>query len=138
MAGELLSIGFEMINLSKLNASVLLMVKNIKPNQKELIKLVEEMVDELPQELDFLSNLSEIQPLGTEEIGINQVILTEERLKEIASELKKVAIEKKSKEFISKANGILQVLEIVNDYIKNKKLFSLKVDSDLKNPISRI
>lgn len=135
MANEYLSIAFEAIDLSNMAWMVTKGVDNLTDDQKSLADVVKKIMDEFPDRIDFIDNLSLTQPLGLQIDPKRKILLKKERLVEIAKTVKKIAGEDGAKELLIKANKVLKTCEIANTYLKNREFFeSRSAALDSANP----
>jgi hypothetical protein len=124
MANELLGMAFETIELSNMAWMVTSGVNALTEDKKPLAELVDKTVASFPENLDFIDNVVIFQPLGLSALPkSHKSTLNNEKLVELARDLKNVAVEKKSKEVLLKANKILKTFEIVSTYLKNRDFF---------------
>ncbi len=135
MAGEYLSIAFEIIDLSNMAWMVTQGADSLTGKHQPIAETVRKIMDDFPDRIDFIDNSSTLQPLGLPVRKGNNISLDKNRLVEIAKTVKKVAGDDGTKNVLMKANRILKACSIANTYLKNMEFFeSRSAALDSANP----
>jgi arginine/ornithine N-succinyltransferase beta subunit len=126
MANEGLNTAFEILELGNIAWMVSSSINSLPENKKNLAKTVDSIMDSFSLTLDFVDNIIVYQPLGLTPLPKSKSTLGNRKLLESAKLLKSVASNKKSKDYVLKANKVLKVFEITSSYLKNREFFENK------------